>query len=367
MSIFQIDRRTLSNLDLGLLGLAAAVSVLGIINLSSAASVSALWKTQMVWLTVGLAVVALVMVIDYRRYYQLAPLLYLACLGLLAGLHYWGRTVSGSTSWYDLGFARFQPSELTKIALILMFARVYERRMDREAWGFRDLLWPGLLVALPIGCVLAEPDMGTALVMMLLCGAMLLFAGIKRRVLVGGLAAALILASTFPLWKSALKPHHRNRIEVFLHPEKDPLGAGYNALQSKIAIGSGGLFGKGYKQGNVHMLRFLPEQHTDFVFSVWAEEWGLFWVAGVLVIYGAIIIKGLIAAQHAKDRFGVMLAVGGSALLFWHVVINVSMAAGLFPVIGVPLPFMSYGGSSLASFCIAVGLILNVRMRKYFF
>ncbi len=367
MSFFQIDRRSISNFDLVLFGLVVILNVLGIINLGSAATSSELWKTQLIWFLLSLPVAAAVLFIDYKRYERLAPLVYVCALGLLLGIHFLGREVSGSKSWYDLGLARLQPSEFTKIALIMVIARIYQGQAPDKKGGFRQLLLPGLLIALPVASVIMEPDFGTALIMVLLSGTMLLFAGISRSVLIAGALLVMVFVLSYPLWRGHLKPHHRQRIEVFAHPEKDPLGAGYNALQSKIAIGSGGLLGKGYKQGNVHMLRFLPEQHTDFVFSVWAEEWGFFWVVGVILLYMTVIMKGLLVSREAKDRLGEMLAVGSSALLFWHICINISMVSGLFPVIGVPLPFMSYGGSNLFTFMIAVSLILNVRMRKYQF
>lgn len=367
MSFFQIDRRSIANFDPWLFMAVVLIGVLGVINLASASAGTGLWKAQAYWLVMGMGVMGVVLLIDYKRFEQLAPLIYAGALALLVGLHFFARTISGARSWYDLGFAHLQPSELAKIALIILFARIYHRDTQQTPWGFRELVWPVLLAGAPIVSIMLEPDMGTALVIMLLMSTMAFFAGLQRRLVVIVLVAIFVVAASYPAWKQVLKPHQRSRIEVFIHPEKDPLGAGYNALQSKIAVGSGGMTGKGFKQGNVHMLRFLPEQQTDFAFSVWAEEWGFVWVFLVLGTYIFILLRGMDAVQEAKDRFGVMLAVGCTALLFWHIFINISMVVGIFPVIGVPLPFMSYGGSNLITFMIAVGLIVNVRMRKYFF
>jgi rod shape determining protein RodA len=367
MSFFQIDRRSISNFDFGLVFLVIVVNVIGIINLSSAAAGSSLWKTQLTWFGIGMGAMFFTLLIDYTRFERLAPFIYVATLILLVGVLFFGKKVGGARSWYDLGFGSLQPSEFMKISLILTISRIYHRDTHLKPWGIRDLVLPGILLGLPVLAILREPDMGTAMVVLFVCGTMFLFAGIRRAILVVVIIAMITGMVTFNIWKRVLEPHQISRIETFIHPEKDPLGAGYNALQSKIAIGSGGFTGKGFKNGNVHMLRFLPEQQTDFVFSVWAEEWGFLSVSFVLFLLFLIVFKGLRAGHVAKDRFGLMITVGCSALLFWHIFINISMVVGIFPVIGVPLPFMSYGGSNLLTFMIAIGLILNVRMRKYFF
>jgi rod shape determining protein RodA len=254
-----------------------------------------------------------------------------------------------------------------KIALIIIIARVYHRDTQMRPWGVRELVWPLALGAIPVLSILMEPDMGTALIVVLLFGSMMLFVGIRRSIIAAAVVALVVMAVSYPVWKEALKSHQQERIEIFFNPEKDPTGAGYNALQAKIAVGSGGLTGKGFQKGRTHMLRFLPEQQTDFVFGVWAEEWGFLWVFVTLALYFGVVYLGIRATQEAKDRFGVMLALGCCALLFWHIFINIAMVVGLFPVIGVPLPFMSYGGSNLMTFMIAAALIINVRMRKFFF
>ncbi len=365
MPLIQIDRRSIANFDLMLVLLVLVLNAIGILNLGSASSGEGLWKAQLYRFLISLVPFVIVIVINYGNFEKAAPVIYILSLVLLVGVLFFGRKIGGARSWYDFGFIRLQPSELVKIAVILMVARVYHRYRGGMPWGLRELAVPLLLIALPVASILREPDMGTALIILLFSATMLLFIGIKRNIIITALVIGLV--SIYPTWQWGLEEHQKERIRNFVYPERDVMGAGYHSLQSKIAIGSGGLFGKGYKHGTMHMLRFLPEQQTDFVFSVWAEEWGFVWVAAVLILYFLLIFQGLRTAREAKDRFGLMLAVGAVSLLFWHIFINVAMVAGLFPVIGAPLPFMSYGGSNLLTFMIAVALIINVRMRKYYF
>jgi rod shape determining protein RodA len=365
MSIFQIDRRSIANFDFGFLLLVLVINVMGIVNLSSAALGTGLWKTQTYWLLFGLTIAAAVLFIDYQRYEKMAGIIFAVGLVLLLGVHFFGHKAGGARSWYNFGLAHFQPSEVMKIAIILMLARYYHRDTRMQPWGLRDLLWPAAIVGLPALSILKEPDMGTFLTIALVAGTMILFAGVKRRIIAIG--AAFMVLSVYPAWHWALKPHQKERIMIFLQPNRNIKDEGYHAFQSKIAVGSGGMFGKGFKRGKMHMLRFLPAQQTDFVFGVWAEEWGVVGVLFALFLYALVIIKGVFSAQEAKDRFGLLVAIGATALLFWHIFINIAMVVGLVPIIGVPLPFMTYGGSNLLTFMIAVALILNVRMRKYFF
>jgi rod shape determining protein RodA len=365
MAIFQIDRRSIANFDVWFLVLVLVINVLGIVNLTSAAIGTGLWKTQTYWLLISIGVSVVVLFVDYQEYEKYTTTAYIFSLIALLGVHFFAQKVNGARSWYNLGFAHFQPSELVKITTILMLARYYHRDTQQNVWSLRDLAWPAFMVGLPVLMILKEPDMGTALTILLFAGTMVLFAGIKRIIIV--VTAALVILSIYPAWQWVLKPHQKERIMIFLQPNRNVREEGYHAFQSKIAVGSGGWSGMGFKHGKMHMLRFLPAQQTDFVFGVWAEEWGFVWVALVIALYAWVIVKGIRAAQDAKDRFGVMLAVGCTALLFWHTFINISMVVGLFPIIGVPLPFMTYGGSNLLTFMIAVAIILNVRMRKYFF
>jgi len=226
------------------------------------------------------------------------------------------------------------------------------------------LLVPGALLAVPVVMVMKQPDLGTALLILAIGGTMGLFAGIRRAALVvlgcGGLLAAV--GGWF-----LLHDYQRQRIYTFLNPEKDPLGAGYHIIQSKIAVGSGGLFGLGFGKGTQAQLSFLPERHTDFAFSVFAEEWGFAGCLVLLALYLLIVLWGLYIARRASDRFGMYLALGVTAMLFWHIVVNLGMVVGLLPVVGVPLPLFSYGGTSMLTTMTGVGLLLNVSMRRFMF
>jgi rod shape determining protein RodA len=368
---FGIDRRSLENFDWTYLGAVLAIACVGILNLYSAGYGLDAWKLQLYWFILGLGFMFLVVFFDYHRVERLAIPAYVLCMGLLVLVLFYGEQVRGSRSWLDLGYFHIQPSELAKIGLVLVLSRYWHREKTSgpgvlpRPYYLREILLPLFLIALPAGLVMLEPDMGTALVIILVGGTMILFMGISRRAII--LLAILFAISLYPSWRYVLRPHQKDRLITFIHPEKDPLGVGYNLLQSKIAIGSGGWQGKGFTRGTQNMLRFLPEQQTDFAFSVWAEEWGFRGLVPILLLYLFIIIRGIGGSSLAKDRIGAMLALGAIFIIFWHALINLAMITGMFPVIGVPLPFFSYGGSHLITTMMAVGIILNVRMRRYVF
>jgi len=261
----------------------------------------------------------------------------------LAGAGAGGKSVSGSRRWLALGPVSFQPAELAKLAVILVLARYFHRRPQLAPLTFKDLLAPVALVLLPALIIIKQPDLGSGLLVVAVAAAVILFAGVHWRTLVVSLIG--LLAAAPAAWPF-LKDYQKQRILAFLNPEKDPLGAGYHIIQSEIAVGSGQFWGKGFLKGTQSQLYFLPEQHTDFVFSVFAEEWGF-------------------AGSTCKDRFGQFLAVGVTALLFWQIFINLCMVTGLCPVVGLPLPLLSYGGSSLVTTLLALGILLNIRMRRF--
>lgn len=366
-----IDRRSFEYFDWSYLAAVLALSVIGIFNLYSAGYGMDIWKRQLYWLLLSMGAFLVVLVIDYRRAERIAIPFYILTLVLLVLVLFYGDQIRGSRSWLDLKYFNFQPSELAKISLVLALARFWEReragapKVMPGSYSLRGILYPLSLAALPAACVMLEPDMGTALIIILSGMSMILFMGVKRRIIV--MLIVLSALSFYPAWRYVLKPHQKERLITFIHPETDPLGVGYNLLQSKIAIGSGGWKGKGFAKGTQNMLRFLPEQQTDFAFSVWAEEWGFRGMVVVLLLYIFIIIRGISTASLAKDRLGAMIALGSVIVIFWHTAINLAMITGMFPVIGIPLPFFSYGGSHLITAMIAAGLILNVRMRRYAF
>jgi rod shape determining protein RodA len=272
--------------------------------------------------------------------------------------------VSGSRRWLALGPFSVQPSEMVKLAVIIVLAKYYARVSTTKGVNFRELATPFILTAIPFALIVRQPDLGTAMVVALIAGSITLYVKIERRTL-----ACLIAGSALavPLVWLALKGYQKQRILTFLDPDRDPLGAGYHIIQSKIAIGSGMLTGKGFLKGTQNALDFLPEQHTDFIFSVLAEEWGLLGAMGVLVAFLLLTIWGLQIAQRSRDAFGTILAVGVTAMIAWQVFINIGMVMGLMPVVGVTLPFVSYGGSSILTMMVGMGLLLNVSMRRFLF
>lgn len=362
------DRRLVQNFDWLLLALILLIVAIGLVNLYSAGynrtpeSATPVYLKQIYWLIVGLSIMFLSLFYDYRHYEKLAYPLYLISIILLVGVMVGGKLVSGSRRWLALGPVTLQPSELAKLAVILVLARYFHHRPQLTPLTLRDLLAPLAMVLLPVVIILKQPDLGSGLLVLLVAGAVILFAGVHWRTLtVGALVAVLAAPAAWPF----LKDYQKQRLLTFLDPEKDPLGAGYHIIQSKIAVGSGQFWGKGFLQGTQSQLNFLPEQHTDFVFSVFAEEWGFAGSALLLLLYLALILWGLQVARTCKDRFGQFLAVGVTALIFWQVFINLCMVTGLMPVVGIPLPLFSYGGSSLVTTMLALGILLNIRMRRF--
>jgi rod shape determining protein RodA len=282
---------------------------------------------------------------------------------LIAVLAY-GMITAGAQRWVKLGSISFQPSEFVKISLILSLAKFFAVPPDRKGYSLRDLSYPFLLLGVPLLLILKQPDLGTAIILFLIFFSILLFVKVRwssmLTLVIGGMSVVPIL------WRF-LKEYQKKRIITFFNPDLDPLGAGYHIIQSKIAVGSGGILGKGFMNGTQCKLGFLPEQQTDFIFSALTEEWGLVGSVFVVGIYFALILWGLRIAVESKDRFGAIVAFGVVSMLFWHVFINVGMVLGIMPVVGIPLPLLSYGGSFLLSTLAGVGLLLNVSMRRYLF
>ena len=367
----RIDRGLLQNFDWGLLVLSLCLLGMGLANLISATHAeTSTWlspavRRQLTALALGSVAFVAALVIDYRHLERFAPVLYGVGLALLLATLWVGQSISGNQSWLVFGPLRLQPAELAKLSMIVMLARYFHRHPLDQMTRLRDLFLPGLLVGVPVAIIVLQRDLGVALLTLLIGTTFLPLASIRTRawtaVALSGLA---VLAA---VWMLALEPYQKDRILDVMNPGRDPLASGYQANQSRIAVGSGGLVGKGYMEGTQTQLRFLPTQHTDFVFSVLAEEWGLVGGAAVLVLYAAMLLWGLIIARGSKDGFGALLAVGIVGTLFWPAAINIGMVLGLGPVIGVPLPLFSYGGSALVAVLISLGLLLNVSMRRYMF
>ncbi|SEA55180.1 cell elongation-specific peptidoglycan biosynthesis regulator RodA [Desulfuromusa kysingii] len=363
------DRRLVSNFDWVLLFTVLLLAGAGIINLFSASSslhsmATPLYLKQLLWLSGGVTIALLICLFDYRHLEHFAVHFYGLSVGMLIYVLLVGKTAMGAARWIDLGVFNVQPGEVIKIAMILLLARIFAKTANPLGYNLVELWVPALWLFLPVVLILKEPDLGTAVMVLFIAGTMLLFAGIKRATLISlGIIGVLVaIAGWF-----GLHDYQRARIRTFMNPEADPLGSGYHIIQSKIAVGSGGFWGKGFVQGTQSQLSFLPERHTDFAFSVFAEEWGFVGSFTLLFVYLFLIVWGLYIARRAADRFGLFLAVGVTAMIFWHIVVNLGMVIGLLPVVGVPLPLFSYGGTSMVTTMIGVGLLMNVSMRRFMF
>jgi rod shape determining protein RodA len=362
------DRRLVTNFDGILLLSVCLAATIGVLNLYSATwaweAAPPIYLKQLYWVGIGLAVALLLCAFDYRHLEYMGASFYIATLGMLLAVLLVGKTSMGATRWLNLGVFNLQPSEVMKVVIIIALARYFSRRPP-EAHSLVELAFPFALMAIPVAMIIKQPDLGTAMLILFIGGTMMLFAGIRRRTLaflsVAGLAACWFA------WSFVLRAYQKERVLTFLNPESDPLDSGYHIIQSKIAVGSGGFLGKGFMDGTQSQLSFLPERHTDFAFSVFAEEWGFTGCLLLLLLYLFIIIWGLYIARRAGDSFGMYLAVGVVAMIFWHTVVNLGMVIGLLPVVGVPLPFFSYGGTSMVTTMVGVGILLNVSMRRFMF
>jgi len=351
----------LRGLDWITLALVGVLSSLGLLALYSASFSFKggglhVFLRQLVWFGVGFIFYLLSSRVEHRRLVHLSGLFYVVLLSLLALVLAFGRVSGGSSRWLSLGPVNLQPSELGKVVLPLVLAAFWEKRDPR---GLVDLSASVLLVALPASLVLLQPDLGTALVYAFIWLCVTFARGIPIRYLAllfgGGLASLPVL------WRFVLKEYQKRRILVFLDPYVDPLGAGYNVIQARIAVGSGGLWGKGFMEGTQSKLRFLPEPHTDFIFSVFAEEFGFFPSALVVVLFFLLLLRLLWVADGARDGFGKLLVVGIFSFLLLQFFENIAMTMGLAPVTGITLPFFSYGGSALLTVFMSLGLVESVR------
>ena len=366
----QIDRRLISHFDWALFFLTLGFVLMGALTIHSAnydiaaQHAGALPARQLIWLGLSLIVMFGAFALDYHYVDRLAYPFYVAMLLMLVLVLFVGHSGGGSQRWINLGFFRLQPSEPAKVAIVLAMAKYFQHDEPRGGYRLRDLLIPFGLVAPLILLTLVQPDLGTAIILGLVFTSMILMGGLRLK---SFLCIAGVGLACLPIAWQFLRPYQRQRVLTFVDPNLDPLGAGYHVIQSQIAIGSGQLFGKGYMRGSQNRLDFLPAQHTDFIFAVFSEEWGFLGSFLLLAAYLGMIVYGLRVVERAKDRFGALLVFGMLSIIFWHVVINVAMVAGVLPVVGVPLPLFSYGGSALATMMFAVGLMINVSMRRYVF
>ena len=434
------DRRLLSNFDWYLLFPVPAICLVGTVAIQSASQgyvgEVSFWYRQLSWIGVGLLACFIVLLVDFRTIGHWSYLLHGFVVASLAALVFIDSAEGGVNRWFAVGPVAIQPSEFVKITSVLAIAYYFRDSRQVGGLGLKGILVPALLVLVPFFLVVQQPDLGTALLILLSTFPIFVLAGIHKRILItiavtGILAITslitafqlgtyrihapvpttlarqgagqelvarlesavgqefstradlrrvffddeisldnpyldLIAGNTFrPYISHVFRPYQQKRLLTFLDPNKDPLGAGYHVIQSKIAIGSGRFWGKGFGNSTQGALNFLPARHTDFLFSIFAEEWGFVGVLGLLTLYGALIVQGFRIVLQTRDRFSVFLTMGIASIIAAQVLVNVGMVVGMLPVVGVPLPFFSYGGSSMVSLMAGLGLILNIRMRRF--
>ncbi len=347
-----------------LVALITAVCCIGFALLYSVAGMSfEPWADrQMVRFGVGLVLMIGIALIDVRWWFQLAYPIYGLSLLLLVAVEFVGRTGKGAERWIDIGPLQLQPSELMKIALILALSRFLHGVLVDDVSRPTRLIPALLLIGLPAGLVLLQPNLGTAMILIVGGCGLIFLAGLSWKII---LPVVALIAAAVPVgWEFVLKDYQKQRVYTFLDPESDPLGAGYNITQSKIALGSGGLFGKGFGEGTQSRLNFLPEKQTDFIFTVLGEEFGLFGLLILMGLYTAILWNGVAIALDTRSQFGRLVAMGVCLNFLLYILINTSMSMGLIPVVGIPLPLVSYGGTALLTVLFGFGLLLSVQVHR---
>ena len=297
--------------------------------------------------------------INIKYYFSLSIIFYLLVLSLLFAATFFGTTVQGSQRWINLYFINLQPSELMKIAIIIFLARYYHRVQPDAVNTVKKFIIPFVILIIPILLVLSQPDLGTSVLIALSGIAVIWLAGINIKYIIYSFLGLVI---SFPFVISMLKPYQKLRILTFINPDRDPLGAGYQIIQSKIAVGSGGLTGKGFLKGTQGYLDFLPEKHTDFIFTLFSEEFGFIGSVLLLILYAFIIIRILVIGSNSRNYFGKFFCYGFAISIFFYISVNMLMVLGMLPIVGSPLPIMSYGGSSMLSMMIALGIVMSTKI-----
>ncbi|MBI4823556.1 MAG: rod shape-determining protein RodA [Nitrospirae bacterium] len=366
-----MNKYLIKNFDWFMLTTVLLISLIGVITIFSATRPleegghSNFYIKQFIWVFIGIIGLITVVSFDYVWLGRASYIIYVLGIGLLLATYIIGRAGGGAQRWISLGVFSFQPSELFKLCFVVMFTR-YLTLIKAPLSGWAVIKAFLAFTALPFFLLLKQPDLGTALILILLFAFLTLIRGVKRNVvfflLIAGIISIPFLGNIF--WDE-LRDYQKNRLVAFMEPDVDPSGIGYQITQSKVAIGSGKFLGKGFLKGTQGPFRFLPEKHTDFIFSMFAEEWGFLGSIVLLLIYLGFVYRSIDTAKNAKDDFGRLLATGITFMLSMYIVFNMGMAMGLLPIIGIPLPFMSYGGTALLSNFIAVGILISIRARRF--
>ncbi len=359
-------KRELKNIEWGLLVAVIILSIIGLVALFSATQESEYsdFNKQCIWLVISIIIMVAFMLIDYELLVKISPILYgLFILLLIAVL--FTTPINGASSWFNIGFFSFQPGEFAKIFVILFLALAMSKIKERNVTDINKptkLLIILAIIGLPVLLIIKQPDYGTAAAFLVALALMLITAGIDKKYII---VTVLIVALSIPLLYNFVLPEHaKKRIDIFLNPESDPRGAGYNIIQSKLAIGAGGLTGMGLFKGNQTQLGFLYPKTTDFIYSVIGEEMGFIVAGAIIILYVFLVTKCIYIAKTAKDEVGALIASGIAGIFLFHMVENIGMVMGLLPITGVPLPFISYGGSSLITNFICIGILLNISSKR---
>ncbi len=370
MTVYHFILNYFKKTGIAFLSLILILQIIGLLVLYSATHGAyienvSLFRQQILWLSLGWMVFFIISNINYSLLSKLILPLYIFHIILLILIPFIGKEIFHAKRWIDLGLFNYQPSETLKFILVLLTAQQLSKRKLRTPLNLKDLLIYSTFIFIPILIILKQPDLGTAGIILLVIVVMILFNGVKKKIFLSLVIASLI---SLPIvWNFVLKPYQQSRITTLLQPRKDPRGSGYNIIQSKVAIGSGQFFGKGFGKGTQNRLQFLPERHTDFIFSVLSEEYGLFGSTLTLVLFFILISYMFKLASISRARLNCYFCIGAGSFFLWHVFLNVAMTMGLFPVMGAPLPLMSYGGSHTLTSMAFLGLIASVNRRKDFF
>jgi rod shape determining protein RodA len=366
------EKTTFRKIDWSFIFVILSLNIIGLINLYSAThgpssrEMEPLFINQMIWLSAGWLIFFLMTFFDYIFVSRIAIVIYILNLMAILYVTFFGNVALGAQRWIDFGFFKYQPSETMKLALILILAKTLASRNSAGlGMGFRELFWPLVILLVPFAFVVEQPDLGTALMFMAIGASLMIFTKVSKKIIVGALVAISIAIPV--AWQYGLREYQRNRVLTFLSPTNDPRGTGYNSIQSRIAVGSGQFLGKGFRQGTQSQLEFLPERHTDFIYSVLSEEHGFVGSLATMGLFVMLFMLIIRIATNARDKFGALVCVGVLSYIFWHMFVNIGMVIGLLPIVGVPLPLLSYGGSSMLTTMAGLGLISSVAFRRYLF
>ena len=365
------DRRLITKFDWKCLLIIFSILLISVLSIYSVSahkdpSKSMLFVRQIYWIGISMIVFFIAVVIDYHTISRYAYLAYSIVVLLLLLVMLVGKLGMGAQRWLSFGFVSFQPSEFAKLGILLVLAKYFSENAQGGGFRLPQLVFPAILLGIPFILVLRQPDLGTGLSMTFIFISMLFLVGIRSRSLIFiGLIFLMFLPFLWNFFWHHLKSYQKERLLTFINPTVDPSGTGYHIIQSKIAIGSGGIFGKGLFGGTQSQLKFLPEGHTDFIFAVFAEEWGFVGIIILLVLFGLLLLWGIDVAFKAKDSLGTFLATGIVGMIGFNLIVNLGMTLGMIPVVGVPLPLMSYGGTAMVTTMAALGLLMNVKIRRF--